>query len=297
MKQPQEVHIAYQNSSTIVLLAKARGMYDEAFSKDKIDVKYDLFLSGPPMLEAFAGGHADLANTGDMPPVSGKAAGIDVKIVGRAGYLPEGNALIIPKGKTYQSVTELKGKKIAVKIGSSAHHYLILLLRKNGLDSSDVNIVNLPATEHKAALERGDVDAVASWEPWTSVLLNSGEGKLMSDSSDGTKRYVSVFIARNEFAKRNPDIVKTFLKVNAEAAKFMQEHPEEALDLIAKESKLERSTLDTLVRKTDWNNQITNADVDAFESAKLFLAEQKVLKNDFDIKDLFDLQYLKSISK
>jgi sulfonate transport system substrate-binding protein len=150
---PKEIHIAYQNSSTIILLAKAKGLYEEEFAKDGIEVKYDLYLAGPPMIEAFAGGRADFANTGDMPPVSARSGGVDIKVISRAGYTPGGNALLIRPDSPYQSVADLKGKKIAVPIGSSAHHYLILLLKQNGLTASDVSIVNLPATDHQAALE------------------------------------------------------------------------------------------------------------------------------------------------
>src|SRR3546814_8135927 len=77
---------------------------------------------------------------------------------------------------------------IAVPIGSSAHHYLILLLKQSGLSASDVSIVNLPATDHQAALETNNVAAVATWEPWASVLENAKSGKILADSSSGVKR-------------------------------------------------------------------------------------------------------------
>lgn len=291
--KPQEIHVAYQNSSTIILLAKAKGLYEEEFAKDGIAVKYDLYLSGPPMIEAFAGKRADFANTGDMPPVSAKSGGVDIKIISRAGYTPAGNALLVKNDAAYDSVTALKGKKIAVQVGSSAHHYLILLLKQNGLSATDVSIVNLPATDHQAALETGNVDAVATWEPWSSVLANAKAGKVLTDSSTGVKRYVAVVLARGEFTKQYPDITARFLKVNERAAEFLRTHPDEALDLIAKESKLPAAALTKIVKETDWDSKITKQDIDAFQSVKDFLQETKVLKKDFPINELFDDQYLK----
>lgn len=294
-EKPKEIHIAYQNSSTIILLAKAKGMYEEEFAKDGIEVKYDLYLAGPPMIEAFAGNRADFANTGDMPPVSARSAGVDIKIVSRAGYTPAGNALLIRPDSPYKAVQDLKGKKIAVQVGSSAHHYLILLLKKNGLSTSDVNIVNLPATDHQTALETGNVDAVATWEPWSSVLVNTNAGKILEDSSNGVKRYVAVFLARNEFAQKYPDITERFLKVNEKAAAFMREHPDEALELISKESKLPVPALTKIVKETDWDSKITAEDIAAFQSVKDFLKETRVLKKDYDINELFDDRYLKQV--
>src|SRR3954452_10407489 len=64
----REVHIGYQAASTMILLTKAKGYYDEEFTKQGLKVKYSLFLSGPPMIEAFAGDRLDFVHTGDMPP-------------------------------------------------------------------------------------------------------------------------------------------------------------------------------------------------------------------------------------
>lgn len=297
VEKPKEIHIAYQNSSTIILLAKAKGLYEEEFAKDGIDVKYDLYLAGPPMIEAFAGGRADFANTGDMPPVSARSAGVDIKVVSRAGYTPGGNALLIRPDAPYKSVADLKGQKIAVPIGSSAHHYLILLLKQSGLSANDVSIVNLPATDHQAALETNNVAAVATWEPWASVLENAKSGKILADSSSGVKRYVGVFLARNEFAQQYPDVTARFLKVNEKAAEFIKNHPDEALELIAKESKLPVSAITRTVKTTDWDSTIVAEDIAGFQQVKDFLKDTKILKKDFDIKELFDDRYLNQLKQ
>ncbi len=290
--KPKEIHIAYQNSSTLVILSKAQKLYEKEFEKDGIKVVYDLYLSGPPMMEAFNAKKTDFANTGDMPPVSGKAAGVDLAIIGRAGYLPVGNALLIRPELNYTSVQELKGAKIAVQVGSSAHHYLALLLEKNGMSLSDIQLVNLKASEQKEALVTGNVDAVAAWEPWVSTLALQNAGKVLADSSDGTKRYVSVFLGRTEFTTQYPEIAKRFMKVNAQAADFIKNNPAEATKLISAESKMSEDVLHNIVYKMDWDVNITEEDKAAFLKIKDFMKSTGVLKKDFDINTLFDLRYL-----
>lgn len=297
VEKPKEIHIAYQTSSTVILLAKALGIYEEEFAKDGIEVKYDLYLAGPPMIEAFAGGRADFSATGDMPPVSARSAGVDIKIISRAGYTPKGNALLVRPDSPYKSVADLKGKKIAVQFGSSAHHYLILLLKQSGLNTSDVNLVGLPAPDHQAALESGNVEAVATWEPWSSVLENAKAGKVLADSSSGVKRYLQVFLARNDFAQQYPDIAVRFVKANEKALQFIKTNPDAALELIAKESKLPAPVLARIVKETDWDAQIVPDDVAAFQQVKDFLQETKVLKKDYDINELFDDRYFKQLPR
>lgn len=293
--KPQEIHIAYQNSSVTIMLAKALGMYEEEFAKDGIAVKYDMYLSGPPMIEAFAGGRADFAHTGDMPPVSARSSGVDIKVIGRAGYTPTGNALLIRPDSPYQSVSELKGKKVAVQVGSSAHQFLILLLKKYGLNINDVNIVNMAASDHQAALETNNVDAVATWEPWSAVLENAKAGKVLEDSSSGVKRYIGVLLVRNDFAQRYPEYTERLLKVNDRAVQYIKDHPDEALKLLSNESKLPESAISRMVKTSDWSADILPEDIAVLQQVKDFLKDQKVLKKDFDINELFDDRYLKKI--
>ncbi len=247
--KPQEIHIAYQNSSITILLAKAKGLYEEEFGKDGIPIKYDMY------------------------------------------------ALLVRPDSPFKTVSDLKGKKIAVPVGSSAHHYLILLLKQNNLTTNDVNIVNMQASDHQAALETNNVDAVATWEPWASVLENAGAGKIFADSSSGVKRYLGVLLIRNDFAKQYPTYAERLLKVNEKAVAFIKTHPDEALELIARESKLPVSALSRLVKSSDWDSTIVPEDIAAFQQVKDFLKDTKVLKKDFDIKELFDDQYLKRIKQ
>lgn len=294
---PKEIHIAYQNSGPVIMLAKAKGWYEEEFAKEGIAIKYDLYLAGPPMIEAFSGGRADFAQMGDMPPVSARSSGVDIKIISRAGYTPTGNAIVIRPDSPYTSVKDLKGKKIATQVGSSAHHFLILELAENGLTANDVNIVNLPAPDHRAALETGNVDAAATWEPWYSMLENAKAVKPLVDSSDGVKRYLSVIVARNDFAQQHPDIMERLLKVNQRVVDYIKAHPDEAAELISKESKLPVVAFSRVIKDTDWDTTILPEDIAAFQKVKDFLKDTKVLKKDFDLQELFDDRYLKKIKQ
>jgi sulfonate transport system substrate-binding protein len=288
----KEVRIGYQAASTIVLLAKAKGYYDEEFGKDGVKVKYNLFLAGPPMIEALAGGRLDLVHTGDMPPVSGRAGGIDIKVVANAGLDPAHNAVLVAPGSSIKTPKDLKGKKIALPVGSSAHHFLFLLLAKNGLKPGDVHLVNLPAPDLANALETGNVDAVAVWEPFTANIEFSGKGRVLADSTN-VKRSVNVYLARNEFGRENPQLVERFLKATKRAIDFYKKHPKEAQQAIATENKFPLPVVAKITRRYDWSLGISDKDVKALEQVKDFLRETKVLKREFEISELFDSSYLK----
>lgn len=288
------IRIGYQASSAINILARAKGFYEEEFGKDGIKVNYNLFLAGPPMTEALSGNRLDIANVGPLPAITARSTGVDLKVVGRAFSDEYYYGLLIPNDSSIKSVQELKGKKIAVQVGSGAHLFLMLLLQQNGLKNSDVNIVNLPTSDHQTALETKNVDAVATWQPFVATLVLGKSGKLLADSKN-VIRTVGVYLANNEFAQKNPELVQRFLKVHQKAADYLKNNPDEALAIISKESKIPVDALAQSMKTINWDLELTDQDIQTLGDTKKFLKETNVIKKDFDINELIDKNYLKNI--
>src|SRR5690242_7524791 len=118
-------------------LAKITGVFDDAPYK----VKFARFDYGPPLVQAAASGEIDLGSVGDVPPITGAAKQFGFKIVAvqrgaDATKAPEN--IIVPKDSPIQTLTDLKGKKLAVPQGSSAHGLALLALKSVGLGPKDV---------------------------------------------------------------------------------------------------------------------------------------------------------------
>jgi sulfonate transport system substrate-binding protein len=153
-------------------------------------ITWSQYTSGPPMLEAVNAGAVDVGGVGNAPPVFAAAAGSKIKIVEsyRAGL--SGQAILVPKGSAIKSPAELRGKKIAVAKGSSAHYHLLTVLTKAGLAFSDVQPQYLQPADALAALATHRIDAWAIWDPYTAQaeetegarILVDGNGYLAGDS-------------------------------------------------------------------------------------------------------------------
>jgi sulfonate transport system substrate-binding protein len=63
------------------------------------------------------------------------------------------------------TASDLRGKRIATSLNSSAHFYIVKTLHSVGLSEKDVTFVGMLPNDMPAALARGDVDAVSIWEP------------------------------------------------------------------------------------------------------------------------------------
>jgi len=73
--------------------------------------------------------------------------------------------IVARRSSGISTAADLRGKKIATSLNSSAHFYIVKTLREAGLSEADVTVVGVPPPEMPAALARGDVDAISIWEP------------------------------------------------------------------------------------------------------------------------------------
>ena len=84
-----------------------------------------------------------------------------------AGVYLGGQNLIVHKGVTVNSWKDLAGKKIGVAPGTFARILFILTAQENGVDISQLNLINVTAvgTAELQALKNGDLDGFVLFSP------------------------------------------------------------------------------------------------------------------------------------
>lgn len=154
-------------------LAKITGVFDDAPYK----VKFARFDYGPPLVQAAATGDIDLGAVGDVPPITGAAKQFGFKIVAvQRGADPTKAAenIIVPKDSPIKTLADLKGKRLAVPQGSSAHGLALLALKSVGLTPKDVELVYLSPAAGGTAFNTGKVDAWSIWNPQSAIAVKDG---------------------------------------------------------------------------------------------------------------------------
>ncbi len=69
---------------------------------------------------------------------------------------------------------------------------LARVLEKLNLNAADYTMVNVEAPEMVAALERGNIDAFAVWEPWLTRTLQAVKGTKIAATSEGIFNHVEL---------------------------------------------------------------------------------------------------------
>ena len=157
------LNVGDQKGGTEALL-RAAGALDDLPYK----IAFSTFTSGPPQIEAATAGKIDFAITGNTPPIFGAASNAKVKIVSAYDGGGFGDQILVHADSPIQSVGELRGKKIAVAKGSSAHGHTLVQLDRAGLTPADVELVFLQPADALPAFTQRRVDVWAVWDPYTA---------------------------------------------------------------------------------------------------------------------------------
>src|SRR5690606_4197022 len=141
------------------------------------------FTSGPPLLEAVHAGAVDIGGVGNTPPIFAAAAGSRITVVAAFRQNPVGAAILVPDGSPITTPAQLKGKRVAVAKGSSAHYHLLAVLKQAGLSFADIQPQYLQPADALAAFSSGTVDAWAIWEPFTSQARLEHKARVLTDGT------------------------------------------------------------------------------------------------------------------
>lgn len=111
------------------------------------------------------------------------------------------------------SIKQLKGKTVAVNVGSTSEFFLAYVLQQNHMSINDVNIQDMPDSGVAGSTFRaGKVDVAVTWEPWLSRASKRPHGHVLISSKSYPNIIVDVFGFRTDFVKAHPAAVSTFIK-------------------------------------------------------------------------------------
>ncbi|MGL6211231.1 MAG: taurine ABC transporter substrate-binding protein [Paracoccaceae bacterium] len=211
----ENVIIGHFGSPTPMQVARAEGKFDAATGWT---IEWRQFGSGTEVIAAMASGDVQVAELGSSPLAIGASQGVEYQLFMIAQGLGTAESLIAKNGAGIAALADVKGKRIAVPVGSTAHYSLMGALSHEGIAETDVTIVNLPADQIAAAWDSGQVDAAFIWEPVQNQILQSGTFIVGADQTAawGFPTFDG-WVVNTEFAAANADAMVAFAKVMNEA--------------------------------------------------------------------------------
>jgi len=191
------------------------------------------FAGGAKALQAVQGGSADVVSGAFEHTIRTQAKGQFMRAFVLQGAAPQIALGINPKTlPRFKTLADLKGKTVGVSApGSSTHVMLNFVLARAGLQPSDVSIVGVGTGNGAlAAMRSGQLDAISNLDPVITLLLRSGDLKIVSDTrkvteSDkvfGGPMPAGCLYAPQTFIDNNPATIQALTNAIVRANKWIQ---------------------------------------------------------------------------
>ena len=203
------------------------------FKAEGLSVEIADFAGGARALQAVVGGSADVCSGAFEHTINLQAKNQFFQsfvLQGRAPQIAVGVSTKNLPG--YQSVADLRGKKIGVSApGSSTNMVANLVLSRGGLKAADVSFVGVGvAAGALTALRSGQIDAISNTDPVMTMLEQKNEVQIVADTRTlkGTQEVfggpmpAGCLYASAEFIRKNPNTCQALANAIVHGLKWLQ---------------------------------------------------------------------------
>ena len=219
--------------------AQANKIYEKELG---VKVNWVSFDAGTAMSAAMASGDVHISfSQGVTPFLVATAAGQDLQIVDVAvSYSDNDNCVVRSELEiTKDNVADLKGKKVAVPLGTAAHSGFLAQMKHFGIAESDLTIVDMAPSDSAAAFSQPNTDLAMAcgWGGALRTMKQHGntiiEGK---EKESVVGKVFDVTSIPTSFGEENPDLLAKFLKVTADMNAQYAKDSSSMMEGIAKEA-------------------------------------------------------------
>jgi NitT/TauT family transport system substrate-binding protein len=240
------------------------------FKEQGLNVEINDFKGGSQSLTALIGGSADVVTGAYEHTLRMQAKGQDIVAVIELGRYP-GISLAVKKDRAdkIKSVADLKGSKIGVTApGSSTNMIVWYLLAKAGLKPDDASFIGVgTGAGAVAAIQRGEIDAIANIDPVMAKLEAGGDVVTLAETrtTEGTGKVfggpmsAAVLYLKRDWLEKNPNTVQALTNAFYKTLQWMQKAtPDQIADTVPQEYWLGDKALYTAAVKA--NMQVYSQD-------------------------------------
>ncbi|PIB25966.1 taurine ABC transporter substrate-binding protein [Amylibacter kogurei] len=288
--------------------AQANKMYSEALG---IPVNWVSFDAGTAMSAAMASGDVHISfSQGVTPFLVATAAGQDLQVVDVAvSYSDNDNCVVRSELEIDASnVAELKGKKVAVPLGTAAHSGFLAQMKHFGIAEADLTIVDMAPSDSAAAFSQPDTDLAMACGWGGSLRTMKEYGNVLMSGAEKEAVVGKVFDVTSiptSFGEENPELLAKFLSVTAKMNAMYAADRAPMMEAISKEAGMDlegtTAVLDVFAFPTI-DEQLSDAWLGGFvgeyltSSAKTLEEGGKIQALD-DYNALINTSYLEAASK
>lgn len=234
-----------------VFYADSQGM----FAKAGLHVTIQPVASGSVAQLAVIGGAAQIAASNTLSLAEAVAKGIPIVALAPGSEYthdrPSTRLQVLPDSPL-KSLADLAGKTVATSGLADLNAIgLRALIDKSGGDSSSIHFIEIPPSSMAAALEAHRVEAIISYDPFSSANAAKGWRSIALPLDGYAPRFISAcYVAQTAWLQAHREEANTFARVIHDASLYVTAHYTELIPYVAQITKLPVATLQSLPPQT-----------------------------------------------
>ena len=218
------VRLAYLQSDLHHLpafVALEKGFYQEAGVSVEVS---GVFKAGPEMMSGFGADSLDVGYVG-LAPALVAAANKTARIKVLSQVNKNGSALVVRKDAPYSNIPDLKDKIIAIPGHATIQDFLTRkALADAGIPDRGPTIITIKPPEMIAVLTSDQIDAFIAWEPYPSLAVTRGSGKIFRYSKEFWPDHpCCALVVSAAFMEKNPAQVAALRNAHRKSIAYINE--------------------------------------------------------------------------
>jgi ABC-type nitrate/sulfonate/bicarbonate transport system substrate-binding protein len=166
---------------------------------------------------ALLDGDYDMGHIGAPPLMAALSRTRDYALVGTGLLRHPPHSMLLPAG--VRELGKIRGRAIGIsRRGTCSHSIVRTLLAREGMDESQVRIVELGGDlQNLEVIRRAQLAAAVLWEPYTTIAIREMEWEIFAAGASmwSPSRYCTMLYARRSLLEQAPDLVVAVLRAYA----------------------------------------------------------------------------------
>jgi ABC-type nitrate/sulfonate/bicarbonate transport system substrate-binding protein len=263
-------------------------------------------IAGPPapLVSTFAAGNVDSIDMSFALAAKMFEDKVPLRLTGVATAVL--GAIVVRKDAGIKKVEDLKGRKMAAIVGSTAFFDMrTLALKAYGLDlQKDVQLITATGQPDMVnALAKKDIDAMLSWTPTTEQVVFGGTGeylvkqielwRLATGRATGHPVHVC-YLVNPAFIEKHPSLPKDLNDAQKDAVEIWYKNKPRTLEIVTEITKLPREVVEFAYGQTvQMLHGLSDEQVDSLILQLKLTKESGFLKSDiWDSPDRIKKEFL-----
>ena len=248
------------------------------FKQHGVDVRLKVVNTGTDMVNAMQKREVQIGDMSVTTFIKARHRGDPLKVIAiimndaTTRSFDEPLAIVARKGSGIRPgmLEDLRGRRVGLAREQTSDEFFKMALNRRGMKYTDVTIENIMAPPALVpALAEGKVDAIVSWEPFNTMVLERVPESYVVLRGGGHLSYIMIATAHEPTIQTSPQVVRNFITGLAAASQYTRQHREEAVEIFSKwVPNVDLAIAKKAIQHIRYDPRISKYSIKAFEEAQ-----------------------------